>query len=83
MVAGLPAGRGLVASFYATGHSSLGTPSARYVSELMRLFQVQPGVEGIMVYTMQAPDGPCEAKGPGPLWSGDKGCIVADVFSSY
>ena len=98
MVQGLPTGRGLVAALYATGHSSLGTPSARYVSEVMRLFQEQPMVEGTMVYTLQAPGdgsggggggggngggggggGPCKLE-DAPLYGGDKGCIVGDIF---
>lgn len=40
----LPPGRPLVVGFYATGHSSLGSPSARYVRELLPTILSQPDV---------------------------------------
>ena len=53
----MPPGRPLVVGFYATGHSSLGSPTARYVRELMPMILSQPGVAGSMVFTMLAPCG--------------------------
>ena len=45
--------------YYATGHSSSGQPSPRYVSRLLQIAAVQPGVDGIMTYTMKAALEPC------------------------
>ena len=53
----MPQGRPLVVGFYATGHSSLGSPTARYVREIMPMILSQPGVQGSMVFTMLAPCG--------------------------
>ena len=44
IVGWLPAGRRLIVGFYATGHSSLGSPSARYVREIIPTILDQPGV---------------------------------------
>lgn len=76
IVAGLPAGRkNLQVGFYATGHSSLGTPTPRYVLQLMNTILAQSSVAGITFYRMHV---------PGPEGCDDimasEGCIAADVF---
>ena len=48
IVAWLPKGRRLIVGFYATGHSSLGSPSTNYVREIIPTILDQPGVGGIM-----------------------------------
>jgi hypothetical protein len=79
LTAALPEGRSLKVVFYATGHSSLGTPTPRYVADIMPLIAAQPRVDGIFVYTMKEPRGNCVAP---PLFGGDKGCIVQAFFRS-
>ena len=43
--------------FYASGHGSLGSPTARYVKEIIPTILDQPGVTGAMVFTMVHPCG--------------------------
>lgn len=77
VAAGFPAGRPLQVGFYATGHSSLGTPTARYVRMVMQDILQQREVAGITFYRMFVPPaGGCEGV------NDDKGCVVAEVFGS-
>ena len=83
VLAGLPAGRQLVTGYYATMHSSLGQPSARYVSRLLQTLALQDGVAGVMTYTLKSAMEPCVG---GPLF-GDElqhslGCIVANAYGA-
>jgi hypothetical protein len=59
LVSGMPPGRRIIVGYYATGHSSSGQPSPRYVSRLLQIAAVQPAVDGVMTYTMKAALGPC------------------------
>lgn len=78
IVAGLPEGRRLQVGFYATGHSSLGTPTPLYVFRLMGVILSQAMVDGITFYTYKVPQSPnCSQH----ILS-DEGCIVSNVFSS-
>jgi hypothetical protein len=91
VVAGLPAGRGVLAGYYATMHSSLGQPSARYVSRLLQTLALQPGVLGVMTYTAKSALQPCVGA---PLFGDDGngtddaqlqyqlGCIVRDTYAA-
>ena len=73
----------MMVTFYATGHSTLGQPTANYVYRLMQTMLTQPKVLGMSVYTMKAPDGPC---GDPPLFNGtfqhQLGCIVRHVYGA-
>ena len=94
-LAGMPAGRQLVAGYYATGHSQLGQPTARYVSRLLQALAMQDGVAGVMTYTLKSAFAPCDA-GAAPLFAradgaaGDAvlerehefGCIVAHAYAA-
>ncbi len=80
----LPPGRALQVGFYATGHSTLGTPTPTYVARVLDLLGAMLAdagsrVAGIVVYTTKAPAGPCV--GP-PLFGGDEGCIVRAAFAA-
>jgi hypothetical protein len=85
--AGLPAGRMLITGYYATMHSSLGQPTARYVSRLLQSLAMQDGVAGVMTYTLKSALEPCVG---GPLFDngggGDLqhslGCIVAAAYGA-
>ena len=79
---------------WAAGHSSLGSPSTRYVKEIIPAILDQPGVGGIMFYTMLAPCGLVGAEWPhGEICVGGtadggaeidlcaKGCAVRDAFA--
>ena len=59
LTSGMPPGRRIIVGYYSTGHSSSGQPSPRYVSRLLQTAAVQPGVDGIMTYTMKAALQPC------------------------
>jgi hypothetical protein len=48
LTSGMPPGRRIIVGYYATGHSSSGQPSPRYVSRLLQTAATQPGVDGIM-----------------------------------
>jgi hypothetical protein len=70
--------------FYATGHSSLGEPSPRYVQELLQILWAQPRVMGTQIWTMHVPrngSAGCAA-GEDGLFGGDKGCIIRDFYGS-
>eukprot|EP01045_Picozoa_sp_COSAG04_P019568 COSAG04_NODE_1914_length_5238_cov_2.111111_2_plen_96_part_00 len=80
------------ATLLAAGHSSLGSPSTRYVKEIIPAILDQPGVGGIMFYTMLAPCGLVGAEWPhGEICVGGppsveidlcaKGCAVRDAFA--
>jgi hypothetical protein len=78
IAAGMPPGRTVQVGFYATGHSSLGTPTARYVRMTMEAVLAQGVVAGLTFYRMHTPPaGGCV----GEVGDADKGCIVADVFA--
>ena len=108
MVSRLPKPRKLIVEFYATGHVGYGTPSPRYVYELLNIILQQPGVAGASVYTNKFPcadclthwalggsctervteacknwSGSCASLGEPPLFGGDEGCIVAQVFGGH
>ena len=68
LVSGMPPGRRIIVGYYATGHSSSGQPSPRYVSRLLQTAATQPGVDGIMTYTMKAALDPCRSP---PLYGAD------------
>ena len=75
--------------FYATGHSSLGSPTAAYVRQLPQLALLHPLVVGVMSFTMLAPCGsrsrPSACEGDGEktwmLQLCAKGCAIADAFA--
>jgi hypothetical protein len=78
IAAGMPPGRPLQVGFYATGHSSLGSPTARYVRMVMNGILAQGNVAGITFYRMHVPP----ANGcVGPAVQTNMGCVVAEVFS--
>lgn len=76
ITAWLPSGRHLIVGFYATGHSSLGSPSVEYVKEIIPTILDQPGVGGIMYYTMLNPCG--FRNGTWPMGYVCTGCAGAD-----
>lgn len=85
----------MIVGFYATGHSALGSPSTRYVQEIIPTILDQPGVGGIMFYTMLSPCGLVNGSWPGgdictdapvkpPEFEIDlcaKGCALRDAFA--
>ena len=79
----IPAGRGLLVAIFATGHSSIGTPTPLYVSRLLQIVLAQPGVDGVLEYALKSPDGaPCLDP---PLYTSQPreaqlGCIVEHTF---
>jgi hypothetical protein len=88
----MPPGRRIIVGYYSTGHSSSGQPSPRYVSRLLQTAAIQPGVDGIMTYTMKAALQPCVAP---PLFGPDAtaangslqldhqmGCIVQRAYGA-
>lgn len=82
IAAGLPEGRDMLFGFYATGHSSLGEPSPRYVKELLPIAWGLPRVQGTSIWTMHVPkNGSCLASEDN-LWNGDKGCIIREFYGS-
>ena len=83
VLAGVPAGRQIVAGFYATGHSSGGQTTPRYVSRMLQSLALQDRVAGVMTYTAKAALSPCPSA---PLYDGDLqhqlGCIVANAYAA-
>ena len=82
MVAGMPASRQVITGYYATGHSSSGAPTPRYVSRLLQTLAAQDGVSGVMTYCAKAALQPCAAP---PLFAGGDreyqlGCIVRRAY---
>ena len=73
VVAGLPPSRSIISGYYATGHSSSGQPTARYVSRLLQTLAAQDRVGGVMTYCAKAALRTCESP---PLF--DAGTGVAD-----
>ena len=69
-----------MAASYLNGHSSLGDTTPLYTRQIMSTILSQPSVAGIAVYCTSFPDGPCHNP---PLFGGDRGCIVQDIFSAY
>lgn len=59
MTAWLPEGRKLQFGLYASRHSTCGTPSIRYVHDLLETAWAQPSIDGTTVYTLQTPTEPC------------------------
>ena len=83
MALGLPEGRDMLFGFYATGHSSLGEPSPRYVKELLAIAWGLPRVQGTSIWTMHVPKNESDcAPGIDHLFGGDKGCIIRDFYGS-
>ena len=67
--------------FYATGHSSLGDPTARYVYEIMPAILTQPSVAGVNVYCAWAPANTSDCSALSAVGAhGDKGCAVKLAF---
>lgn len=83
MVSFVPANRQVHVGFYLTGHGSLGATTPLYVREVMSTILAQPRTAGIVVYTTRFPESPgvCRLKQP-PLYGGDRGCIVAEMFGN-
>ena len=87
VVAGMPPSRTIITGYYATGHSSSGQPTARYVSRLLQTLAVQDRVAGVMTYCAKAALQPCH--GP-PLYGNNTnitlqhslGCIVKRVYGA-
>lgn len=85
VVAGMPPSRAIIAGYYATGHSSSGQPTARYVSRLLQTLAVQDRVGGVMTYCAKAALQPCEGA---PLFGDNTnatlqhslGCIVQRAY---
>ena len=83
MLGYVPANRNVHVGFYLTGHSTLGGTTPLYVREVMSTILAQPRTAGIVVYTTRFPESPgvCRLKRP-PLYGGDRGCIVAEMFGN-
>ena len=87
VVAGMPPSRTIITGYYATGHSSSGQPTARYVSRLLQTLAVQDRVGGVMTYCAKAALAPCEAP---PLFGNNTnatlqhslGCIVQRAYGA-
>jgi len=77
VAAWLPGERRLQVGVYASGHSACGTPSIRYVHDLLETALDQPRVDGTTVYTLQIPAGPCLD----PLDS--KACAIQAVYAAH
>jgi hypothetical protein len=73
----------MVVGYYATMHSSLGQPTARYVSRLLQTIALRDGVLGIMTYTLKSALAPCVG---GPLFGGELqhslGCVVGHAYAA-
>jgi hypothetical protein len=83
MAAALPEGRDMLFGFYATGHSSLGEPSPRYVKELLAIAWGLPRIQGTSIWTMHVPKNESDCSpGVDNLFGGDKGCIIRDFYGS-
>ena len=72
----------VITGYYATGHSSSGAPTPRYVSRLLQTLAAQDGVSGVMTYCAKAALTPCVAP---PLFEGggreyQLGCIVRRAY---
>ena len=74
VVAGMPPSRSVIAGYYATGHSSSGQPTARYVSRLLQTLAVQDRVAGVMTYCAKAALRPCEGA---PLFGDNTNATVS------
>jgi hypothetical protein len=84
VVAGLPASRSIITGYYATGHSSYGQPTSRYVSRLLQTLAAQDRVAGVMTYCAKAALQVC---GSPPLFEEgglqhQLGCIVRRAYSA-
>jgi hypothetical protein len=87
VVAGLPPSRSVITGYYATGHSSSGQPTARYVSRLLQTLAVQDRVAGVMTYCAKAALQPCTHA---PLYGDNTnatlqhslGCIVRRAYGA-
>jgi hypothetical protein len=75
LAAALAPGRKLHVGVYATGHSACGTPTAKYVHDLLTTALEDSHVTGATVYTLKHPADPCTSE--------DMGCVVQDVFGSH
>ena len=90
VAAGLPAGRQMIVGYYATGHSSGGQPTPRYVSRLLQTISAQPHVAGVMTYTLKSAEAPCpdpplfesSAKAAAEPLQHQLGCIVSNHYAS-
>jgi hypothetical protein len=85
MLRPIPAGRGLLVAIFATGHSSIGTPTPLYVSRLLQIALAQPGVDGVLEYALKSPGG-AACRDP-PLYTSlpretQLGCIVEHTFQA-
>lgn len=85
-----PGRKAIIFGVYATGHSSLGTPTAAYVRALPQVGLSHPDVIGALSWTMLAPCGPraapgsCEGNGGYDTWLIDlcaKGCALQDAYA--
>ena len=85
VVAGLPPSRSIIAGYYATGHSSSGQPTARYVSRLLQTLAAQDRVSGVMTYCAKAALHACDEpplfdEGKGDRLQHQLGCIVRRAY---
>lgn len=87
VVAGLPPSRSIISGYYATGHSSSGQPTARYVSRLLQTLAAQDRVSGVMTYCAKAALHACDAPplfdegtGAGDRLQHQLGCIVRRAY---
>ena len=80
----------MIVGYYATGHSSGGQPTPRYVSRLLQTISAEPHVAGVMTYTLKSAEAPCPDP---PLFEGSAkaaaeplqhqlGCIVSRHYAS-
>ena len=79
----MPAGRPLVFGIYAGGHSSLGSPTARYVDQVLELVLSRAEVAGggVMLWPLLAP---CGGVGPNQLPApGGAVCTDTPVAKSW
>ena len=84
VIAGMPPSREIITGYYATGHSSGGQPTPRYVSRMLQTLAAQDRVGGVMTYCAKAALRPCASP---PLYEdGDLqhqlGCIVRRAYSA-
>ena len=82
VVEGLPPSRSIISGYYATGHSSSGQPTARYVSRLLQTLAAQDRVSGVMTYCAKAALEVCASP---PLFDNGElqhqlGCIVRRAY---
>ena len=75
----MPASHPLHIGIYFGGYSHCATPSAAYTKAALLAVLHNPAVSGATIYTTETPRVACD----GPNATGDKGCIVKEVFGKF